>query len=242
MNNILETKTPDINKIQEWNISFDKDTYKQMTLDVLIEEKAKETEERLTKERETIKSWNFVLTRKNVANGNSERNELLAHIDFLASESEDKAERKFYKKVFNILEEMAKNVQKDKYYMKKWENKENKKYEIWEVSIISDENSITITTSNYTKDNISRIPERLNELNNMDEWQLREEYKTKMNEWGISERWWAWLWFIDIIRKSGGWKLECTINETDNPELKQINFSISIPKESLVTQKETVAA
>lgn len=229
-------------KIDSWESKFDKNVYEKNVLEAIIEDKAKETEERLTKEREMIKSWNFELYRGNVANGNNERMELLNHFTFLKTESTDKSEEKFYEKVFKILEELAKNVQKDKYYMKDWEDEKYKKYELWEIKIISDDEKITITTSNYTKENVSRIPERLQELNNMDKWQIREEYKIKLDKSEMSEKWWAGLWFIDIIRKSWGSKLECTIEETDIPEMKKINFSISIQKDQIVKSKEAFAA
>lgn len=252
---LLEIKKPNIEAIKK-GVNFDKDVYKKDILETITEDKAKEieslkaitedkakeTEEILTKEREMIKSWNFEISRENIANWNKERMELLSHCDFLVEQSIDSSERNLYKKVRSILEELAKNVQKDKYYTKDWENENYKKYETWEVKIISDDEKITITTSNYTKGNISRIPERLYKLNNMDEWQLKMEYKKALNEWEMSEKWWAGLWFIDIIKKSWGWKLECTIKETDIPEIKQIKFSISIPKDIISKKRSDIAA
>jgi hypothetical protein len=45
--------------------------------------------------------------------------ELLNHFELLIIEETDKKKKNIYKKVFHIIEEMAKNVQKDKYYMEK---------------------------------------------------------------------------------------------------------------------------
>jgi len=227
----------------KWSeLIFDKNTYEREIFESIIEQKAKETENKLSKEREMIKSWKFEISRENIANWNNERMELINHINFLESKSSNKAEKKLYKKMQNILEEMAKNVQKDKYYMEEWENKENKKYERWEVKIIKNDDYITISTSNYTKDEVERIPEKLENLNKLTDLELKELYKDRLSNHEFSKRWWAWLWFIDMRRKSWGWKIECTINPTESPEIKQINFSISIPIESTSEEKEVNAA
>ena len=103
MKKIVETKKLDTDKIKVWGLKFDKDAYDKMVLDVLIEQEAKQKEEELKKEREMIKSWIFTLTRKNIANWNEERMELLNHIDFLISNSEDNQKKNYIREFTTYL-------------------------------------------------------------------------------------------------------------------------------------------
>ncbi len=235
---LLKTQKPNIEAIKN-GVNFDKDTYEKNIYEAIIENKAKETEERLTKERDMIRSWIFEIERDNLKLDTKRKeweidweDELLKHFESLVSEWQ-----KFYKKLHPVVEEMVKNVKKNKYYGNDWENEKNKQYEEGRVKIIGDTNKITVTTTNYTKDNISRIPKRLDELNNMDEETLKKTYINRMTNWEISERWGAGLWFMEILRKSNGGKFTYSIENTENPEIKKLEISISLLKKSLQKKK-----
>jgi len=229
-------------------ISFDKDTYNKRILENIIEEEAQKKEKYLKEEKELIKSWNFKISRNNLKKDTKlelwetdEKLDLLEVFYSLVDEQESKEESLLYKRLTWIIEEMAKNVQKDKYYKDDNEPEKHKKYEKWKIKITWKWNNITISTFNYTKDNINRIPERLKTLNEMSTDELKEEYKKKLNNEKISIRWGWWLWFLDIIRKSNGWKFKYRIIRTKDSEIKGLYISISIPK--LKTKKtEEIAA
>ena len=239
MTNLLDIKKPNVNKVNPWEVSFDKDTYQKRLLEAIIEKKAKEAQDLLRKEKEMVKAGSFKISRNNIKLDNKkeiedrdEKMELINLFNTLIDEEKDKTNKKIYKKVVHIIEEMAKNVQKDKYYREENEGDEYKKFEEGQIKITGDDQKITISTSNYTKDDINRIPQRLEELNTMDDWTIKQIYKETLANGKLSEKWGAGLGFIDIIRKSNGGKFDYKIEDTEDPKIKKISISISVPKET----------
>lgn len=253
MKNILETKKTNIEAIKN-GVTFDKETYKKNILEAIVEKEAKETEERLKKEKEekeklrairiekknkVVEDGVFNLHSKNI--NKQSLSSLLEYFDFSAKDRDyDKNRIRLYKKVFYILTEIAQNVIKNQYFLKDDKNiskekaKEYKKYENSDIKINWDGNEIIISTSNYIKnsENIAKkIENTINLVNWMDQDELNIAYKKQLSEWTLSAKWWAWLWFIDMRRKSNNWFFEysCLNEDKNEDKFQKLDISIHIP-------------
>lgn len=265
MKKIIETKKLDTDKIKVWELKFDKEVYKKDVLEAIIEDKAKETEEKLRKEKEekeklrliriekknkVVEDGVFNLHSKNI--NKQSLSSLLEYFDFSKKGKDyDKNKIRLYKKVFYILTEIAQNVIKNQYFIKddktisKENTKEYKKYENSDIEITWDGNEIIISTSNYIKNGenmAKKIENTINLVNWMEQEELNIAYKKQLTEWTLSEKWWAWLWFIDMRRKSNNWFFKYHyLNEDKNEDkFQKLNISIHIPineKNELRTEK-----
>ncbi|REJ82903.1 MAG: hypothetical protein DWQ44_01950 [Bacteroidetes bacterium] len=154
--------------------------------------------------------------------------ELLTSIYSIMEVRMDKAREELQrkKKMYNILVESLQNIF---HHLDDFEgNTEHSKTReaIFLVSF-NKENGYEIHTGNYLYANQAEsLRQKLEHINSMDAGQLKEYYRTKLNETSFSEKGGAGLGFIDMARKSGN-KLDYKFH--DGPgDLKFFTFSVRI--------------
>ncbi len=75
--------------------------------------------------------------------------------------------------------------------------------------------AFNFSTRNYiSKEAKEELKSKLDILSSMDEKELKEKYRYEMNNWDFSEKWTAWLWFIDLFKKTK-WNVDYKFEQID---------------------------
>lgn len=112
------------------------------------------------------------------------------------------------KKVFNVLVELLQNLYHHKGESPFWKNSSPGPHESVIIMIARNATGYSIFTGNFIQNqNVSRLQNRLEEINAMDKTELKNLYKAVLNNGVMSEKGGGGLGMIDIARKAGD-KLE----------------------------------
>jgi hypothetical protein len=104
------------------------------------------------------------------------------------------------KKVFNILVEVLQNI----YHNQSELESSPKKYQEILIMVVKGEHAYEIISGNYIKaQNIDSLKNRIENINHLNPQDLREKYRSKLDEGVFSEKGRAGLGIMDMIRKSG---------------------------------------
>jgi hypothetical protein len=104
------------------------------------------------------------------------------------------------KKVFNILVEVLQNI----YHNQSDLAKSPKDFHQIMVILVKGETSYEIISGNYIKiKSIKNLKNRIEDINHLNIDELREKYRSKLDEGVFSEKGRAGLGIMDMVRKSG---------------------------------------
>jgi len=139
--------------------------------------------------------------------------------------------RKVKKKFYNVSTECIQNL----YYHLDEVNADELRISTYDsrsalIMIAARKRFYSLQTGNYLPtEKVAVIQKRLDEINGVDEEELRNLYKRVLNEQEFSEKGTGGLGFIDIARKTGGEKLRYKFQPvTDN--VSYFTFQVRLPR------------